>query len=73
MSKPVRKLSTVVFYQPDEEAVISRPGEDPVAVVTIPHGTFNKVSFTKKRAPSLSLLHKQSESEGNVWNFVEYY
>ncbi|OWF54051.1 uncharacterized protein LOC110445639 [Mizuhopecten yessoensis] len=60
-----RKLSTVVFYQPDEESVLSRPGEGPEPTpeeVTSATAAFRKISSSQKR-PSLSIIRKNTESE----------
>ncbi|XP_069137831.1 uncharacterized protein [Argopecten irradians] len=60
-----RKLSTVVFYQPDEESVLSRPGEGPETkddVISPGSSTFPKNGNSHKR-PSLSITRKKTESE----------
>ncbi|XP_060072131.1 uncharacterized protein LOC132552003 [Ylistrum balloti] len=60
-----RKLSTVVFYQPDEESVISRPGEGPepsVGEVSSTTTTLEKNGSSQKRL-SLAFIRRKTESE----------
>ncbi|XP_033750188.1 uncharacterized protein LOC117334601 [Pecten maximus] len=59
-----RKLSTVVFYQPDEEAVLSRPGEGPAPTLeeVTSSATFQNNGSSHKR-PSLIITRKKAESE----------
>lgn len=74
MSAPKRKASTVVFYNPEDSEVLSRPGEDTSEDEEGPSYHHNKDSSTSGRKSGSRYLPqmRSTESEG-IYVYLNIY